>query len=171
MLVCMVFGTGNYADYLNVQSTSPCVVCVGLSCFWVVVSNCVRCVTLKPTSETPCLLGGCSSYPGCGGTRAAGCVLLGCSQTGETLWSRSSGCLRSVGFTHHDWQRQQHYALIMPVNFWTWPTCEAQLTGTFISVDMVIDMPALICESLGLFNKVLTTDEVGELKRRCKDHW
>lgn len=84
-----------------------------------VVSNYTRCQTLSPTSETPCLSGGRSSCPGCGGTRAAGCVLLGCGQTGGTLWSQSSGCLRSAGFTHSDWQQQQHYTSAVPVNSWT----------------------------------------------------
>lgn len=111
---------------------------------WSVVSNCVRWLTL--TSETPCLSGGCSSCPRCGGTRAAGCVLLGCNQTGVTLWSRSSGCLWSVGFTHSDWQQQQHYT-----SWRQWTPEPDRLvrlsTGAFISVNMVIGTAAFICGS------------------------
>ena len=141
-----------------------CAVCLYLHRFD--VSNCIRCAPRPPTSETACLSGGCSSCPGCGGTRAAGCVLLGCSQTGWTLWSRSSGCLRSAGVTHSDWQQQQHYTSVAPVNSWTRATREAWLAGAFISVNMVIDTPALICWSPGRFPKVPTTDEVGEEMQR-----
>lgn len=125
-----------------------------------------------PTSETPCLSVGCNSCPGCVGTRAARCVLLGCGQTGGTLWSQFSGCLQSAGFTHNDWQQQQHYTSAVPLNSWTRAAHEARLAGTFISASAVIDKSALICGSPGLLPKVQKTDEVGErAKERCRNGW
>lgn len=162
-------------DAIIVVNQSSCSVFMG-RCVWLhrsdvrsVVSNRVRWIPRTPTSETPCLSGGCNSCPGCGGTRAAGCVLLCCSQTGGTLWSRSSGCLRSAGGSHIVIDSKSNTTPRRRlVNSWTRATCEARLAGAFISVNMVIDTPALICGSPGLFPKVLTTDEVGESKEEMQ---
>lgn len=135
---------------LTHQSTSPCVWCASLRMLLYrfdvqfVVSNWVRC-TQTAATDTPCLSDGCSSCPGCNGTRAARCVLLHCSQTAWTLWSWSLGSLRSAGKTHDDWQ--QYNTEAVPVDSRTWVTREAHLTEAFICLNMGIDTAALICGS------------------------
>lgn len=86
------------------RTNQPVLMCVVFACVFDVQPCSSRLYLMCKTSETLCLSAGWGSCPGCGGTHAAGCVLLGCSRTDGTLWSRSSGFLRSVGVgVHTEW--------------------------------------------------------------------